>query len=99
MYFVCVSSSSIYEMLQREESLAGQLANIKSVYNSAVEVKYKLGSFVSSRFFQDAIFWGPFWTDFDLPSKVDTQRIRVLMQTNFIFAFGKEIIKKYKFCN
>ena len=83
MYFVCVSSSSIYEMLQREESLAGQLANIKSVYNSAVEVKYKLGSFVSSRFFQDAIFWGPFWTDFDLPSKVDTQRIRVLMQKNF----------------
>ena len=67
MYFVCVSSSSIYEMLQREESLAGQLANIKSVYNSAVEVKYKLGSFVSSRFFQDAIFWGPFWIDFDLP--------------------------------
>ena len=81
MYFVCVSSSSIYEMLQREESLAGQLANIKSVYNSAVEVKYKLGSFVSSRFFQDAIFCAPFWTDFDLPSKVDTQMIRVLMQT------------------
>ena len=81
MYFVCLSSSSIYEMLQREESLAGQLANIKSVYNSAVEVKYKLGSFVSSRFFQDAIFWGPFWIDFDLPSKVDTQMIRVLMQT------------------